>query len=67
MNTAYKIKMQIQTSSDYSQFLQQYRTQQNSSQYNAQVLLNAKKSTLPFRTMIDRIHNVRPGCGSCGK
>lgn len=64
MFSSSRIKMQIQ-SSDYSQFLQQYRTQQLQSQ--TQTSLNFNKSRLPFRTMIERIHNVRPGCGSCGK
>lgn len=61
---SYKIKMQIQTS-DYSTFLQQYKNQQAASQTQMQSRLNS--SSLPFRSMITRIHNVRPGCGSCGK
>ncbi len=28
---------------------------------------NNQKSSLTANSMISRIHNVRPGCGSCGK
>ena len=28
---------------------------------------NKQKSSLSANSMISRIHNVRPGCGSCGK
>ena len=66
MFSSSRIKMQIQ-SSDYSQFLQKYRMQQFQQQTQQQTTLNINKSRLPFRTMIERIHNVRPGCGSCGK
>lgn len=64
MISSHKIRMQIQTS-DYSQFLQNYKSLQ--AQQQTQILLNTNKSSLPFQSMINRIHNVRPGCGSCGK
>jgi hypothetical protein len=43
-----------------------YFQQQQQTRSPAPDTLN-KKTHTGFGAMIDRIHNIRPGCGSCGK
>ena len=58
-----KLFMQINqnSSQDQMKYLEAYNQTQR---VNA---LNAAKHTTLKTPMIGRIHNVRPGCGSCGK
>ena len=58
-----KIFMQISknSSQDSSKYLEAYQQIQK---LNAQ---NAAKHTTLKTPMIGRIHDIRPGCGSCGK
>ena len=43
-----------------------FQQQQQQSRSAAPATLN-KQTHTGFGSMIDRIHNIRPGCGSCGK
>lgn len=55
--------MQLSTNNvqDSMKYLESYNQAQK---INAQ---NAAKHTTLKTPMIGRIHNIRPGCGSCGK
>jgi len=54
--------LQISNGNNYSEMFQSQS--QNSPQ--PKTIVPSKKITLQS-SMIQRIHNVRPGCGSCGK
>jgi hypothetical protein len=58
-----KLFMQISTNTvqDQMKYLEAY---QKTQKINAQ---NAAKHTTLKTPMIGRIHDIRPGCGSCGK
>jgi hypothetical protein len=58
-----KIKMNI-TSGDYAQRLAVYRRQQLAS---AAPTSNRSGLMLLGSPIISRIHNIKPGCSSCGK
>jgi len=61
---SFRVKMNITTSSDVA-YLRNYRMQQQ------KMVAAAPRQALRQMTlnspMVGRIHNVRPGCGSCGK
>ena len=59
-----KIKMNI-TSSDYAQRLAVYRRQQLASA--TAPTSNRSGLMLLGSPIISRIHNIKPGCSSCGK
>lgn len=45
-----------------------YQQQQQQQQHQSQTSKQSQKLNGSFGgAMIDRIHNIRPGCGSCGK
>lgn len=61
---SFRVSMNIQTSS-YGTQLQAFKLQQ-------QKLAAANPTSVPRQfslnqSIIGRVHNVRPGCGSCGK
>jgi hypothetical protein len=49
-------------------YYQQYHQQQQQQQQQSQASKQRQNLNGSFGgAMIDRIHNIRPGCGSCGK
>jgi hypothetical protein len=61
MPTKLFMNLQTNNSNDVSKYLAAYNQIQS---INA---LNAAKHTSLKTPMIGRIHNIRPGCGSCGR
>jgi hypothetical protein len=57
------IKMQIHNGNYMSSHINQLNNSINSVKKN---VIQLKNSSLKS-SMIDRIHTVRPGCGSCGR
>lgn len=62
--TAVKLGMNI-TTSDYGQYVTAYKAQQRKLAAAAPTVRPQQFSL--SSPMVGRIHNVRPGCGSCGK
>lgn len=55
-----KIGMNLDNGNYSAAFIEKYK--------KSVAILNAAKPPSPLNSgMIGRIHNVRPGCGSCGK
>ena len=57
-----KVSMSLHTNNNNQFSAQQYIATMNQIQKNAQPKVTTLKTP-----MIGRIHNIRPGCGSCGK
>lgn len=61
---SFRVKMNISTS-DYSTQLQAFKLQQQRLAVSAPT--TAPRQFALNQSIVGRVHNVRPGCGSCGK
>lgn len=57
-----KITMHISNGNEFSQYQKQMIAKQKAEVQK----FNSSRPSLLSAPMISRIHNVRPGCGSCG-